>query len=169
MKKEREQELNQLETFINCFPSPFEGQQHYYSVTFFDSELVNAVNKSFFFFFFLCVQDVRQITEQWNFIPRVVEELAKLEGTRNESAAVSKEDLCRQVMECKQIYEVELKNLGDDPSKKKKPKTERQERDSGRTEAISSGTAGYDSDETIEMTEEEIDLAYKNVVASKIP
>ncbi|CAL9010269.1 unnamed protein product [Prunus brigantina] len=114
-------------------------------------------------------QDVRQITEQWNFIPRVVEELAKLEGTRNESAAVSKEDLCRQVMECKRIYEVELKNLGDDPSKKKKPKTERQERYSGRTEAISSGTAGYDSDETIEMTEEEIDLAYKNVVASKIP
>ncbi|XP_021829112.1 DNA-repair protein XRCC1 isoform X3 [Prunus avium] len=114
-------------------------------------------------------QDVRQVTEQWNFIPRVVEELAKLEGTRNESAAVSKEDLCRQVMECKRIYEVELNNLGDDPSKKKKPKTERQERDSGRTEAISSGTAGYDSDETIEMTEEEIDLAYKNAVASKIP
>lgn len=167
MKKEREQELNlQLETFINCFPSPFEGQRHYYSITFFDSELVNAVNK---FFLCVCVQDVRQITEQWNFIPHVVEELAKLEGTRNESAAVSKEDLCRQVMECKRIYEVELKNLGDDLSKKKKPKTERQERDSGRTEALSSGTAGYDSDETIEMTEEEIDLAYKNVVASKIP
>ncbi|KAM5578949.1 DNA-repair protein XRCC1 [Rosa sericea] len=112
-------------------------------------------------------QDVRQITEQWNFIPRVVEELAKLESTGNNSLAISKEDLCRQAMDCKRIYEVELHNLDDDSSRKKKRKTGRQEKDKGETEALCSGAAGYDSDETLEMTEEEIDLAY-NTVASKI-
>lgn len=113
------------------------------------------------------MQDVRQITEQWNFIPRVVEELAKLEGTGEDSSSISKEDLCRQAMDCKRIYEVELHNLDDDSSRKKKPKTERQDKDKGETEALCDGAAGYDSDETIEMTEEEIDLAY-NTIASKI-
>lgn len=112
-------------------------------------------------------QDVRQITEQWNFIPRVVEELAKLEATGVDSLSISKEDLCRQAMDCKRIYEVELHNLDDDYSRKKKPKTEGHGKDEGETEVLCSGAAGYDSDETIEMTEEEIDLAY-NSVASKI-
>ncbi|CAN6707067.1 unnamed protein product [Malus baccata var. baccata] len=112
-------------------------------------------------------QDVRKITEQWNFIPRVVEELAKLEGIGNNSAAVSKEDLCKQAVDCKQIYEAELNGFGDESSKKK-PKVERQDRETGKTEGICSGAAGYDSDDTIEMTEEEIDHAYNNV-ASKIP
>lgn len=122
----------------------------------------------FLFDDFVCTsQDVRKITEQWNFIPRVVEELAKLEGTGSNSGAVFKEDLCKQAVDCKQIYEAELNCLGDESSKKK-PKVERQERDSGKTEGICSGAAGYDSDDTIEMTEEEIDHAYNNV-ASKIP
>lgn len=113
------------------------------------------------------MQDVQQITEQWNFIPHVVEELAKLESTGNNSVAISKEDLCRQAMDCKRIYEVELHNLDDDSSRKKKRKTGRREKDKGETEALCSGAAGYDSDETLEMTEEEIDLAY-NTIASKI-
>ncbi|PRQ50817.1 putative BRCT domain-containing protein [Rosa chinensis] len=112
-------------------------------------------------------QDVQQITEQWNFIPHVVEELAKLESTGNNSVAISKEDLCRQAMDCKRIYEVELHNLDDDSSRKKKRKTGRREKDKGETEALCSGAAVYDSDETLEMTEEEIDLAY-NTIASKI-
>ncbi|KAF5726901.1 DNA repair protein XRCC1 [Tripterygium wilfordii] len=95
-------------------------------------------------------QDVRQIMEQWNFIPRVVEELVKLEATENVLVLASKDDLCKQAKACKQIYEVEL-GVKDDYS----------------TKTLASEAAGYDSDETIEMTEEEIDLAYNNV-ASKL-
>ena len=80
--------------------------------------------------------------------------------------AIPKEDLCRQAMDCKRIYEVELRNLGDDSSRKKKRKTERQEKDKGKTVAMSSGAAGYDSDETVEMTEEEIDFAYNNLASN---
>ncbi|XP_004302930.1 PREDICTED: DNA-repair protein XRCC1 [Fragaria vesca subsp. vesca] len=110
-------------------------------------------------------QDVQQITEQWNFVPRVVEELAKHEIKGNNSVAIPKEDLCRQAMACKQIYEVELYNLDDDSSRKKKRKTDRQE-DKGETVALCRGAAGYDSDETVEMTEEEIDLAYDTLASN---
>lgn len=110
-------------------------------------------------------QDTKQATEQWNFVPRVVEELAKLEGTGNDLASNSKEDLCKQAKACKRIYEQELKNLDDNPStKKKKPKTDEKNL---RTNGKNKDVTGYDSDETIEMTEEEIDIAYK-AVASKI-
>lgn len=105
-------------------------------------------------------QDIQQITEQWNFVPHVVEELAKLEGTGNDSSSLSKEDLHKQAKACKQIYEEELSNLDDDPLiKKKKPKTTMKTK----AKANSKDAAEYDSDETIEMTEEEIDLAYKTV------
>ncbi|KAA8541838.1 hypothetical protein F0562_022990 [Nyssa sinensis] len=114
-------------------------------------------------------QGIQQMTEQWNFIPRVVEELAKLEGSGHGSALLPNEDLYKQAMACKQIYEVELGSLDDDSSvKKKKLKTRENERGvDGRTGVVSSDAAAYDSDETIEMTEEEIDLAY-NTVASKL-
>ncbi|PSS17901.1 DNA-repair protein [Actinidia chinensis var. chinensis] len=114
-------------------------------------------------------QDVQQMTEQWNFIPRVVEELAKLEGTANGSVSLSKEELYREAMSCKQIYEVELGNFKDDSLvKKKKPRTDESKKDGNdKTKAVTGDAAAYDSDETIEMTEEEIDLAY-NTVASKL-
>lgn len=61
---------------------------------------------------------------------------------------VQKEDLCKQAVSCKQIYEREFKNK--DPFlKTKEPNT------------------GSDSDETIEMTEQEIDQAY-NAVSSTL-
>lgn len=112
-------------------------------------------------------QDIQEVTEQWNFVPRVVEELAKLEGTGNDLASNSKEDLCRHAKACKRIYEQELSNLDDNPStKKKKPKTDEKNL---RTNANNTKDAAeYDSDETIEMTEEEIDIAYKTVASSKI-
>ncbi|GFY97016.1 BRCT domain-containing DNA repair protein [Actinidia rufa] len=114
-------------------------------------------------------QDVQQMTEQWNFIPRVVEELAKLEGTAKSSVSLSKEELCREAMSCKQIYEVELGNVKDDSLvKKKKPRTDESKKNGNdKTKAVTGDAAAYDSDETIEMTEEEIDLAY-NTVASKL-
>lgn len=111
------------------------------------------------------MQDVCLLTEQWNFIPRIVEELVKIEGTKNDSTSFLKEDLCRQAKACKKIYEEELGKLGDDlPAKKKKPKTD-ESRNNGRSKAISNDAAGYDSDETIEMTEEEIDTAYKTMAS----
>lgn len=93
-------------------------------------------------------QDVKRITEEWACIPRAVEELAKFQGTKSGLAMVQKEDLCKQAVSCKQIYEREFKNK--DPFlKTKEPNT------------------GSDSDETIEMTEREIDQAY-NAVSSTL-
>ncbi|KAE7997410.1 hypothetical protein FH972_002049 [Carpinus fangiana] len=104
-------------------------------------------------------QDIQHITEQWNFVPHVVEELAKLGGAGNDLASIS-EDLHRQAKACKRVYEKELSNLDDNPStKKKKPKIDEK---NGRPKATKSA-AEYDSDETLEMTEEEIELAYKTV------
>ncbi len=110
---------------------------------------------------------MRQITEQWNFVPHVVEELAKVE----ELASHSKGDLLKKAKACKQIYEEELEGIQASFFKNKKqkaaPKTgagNRYEQD--QTKGVSSKELAYDSDETIEMTEEEIDLAY-NTVASK--
>ncbi|GLT67712.1 hypothetical protein SLA2020_400000 [Shorea laevis] len=95
-------------------------------------------------------QDIRQVTEQWNFIPHVVEELLKLDGTHG--ASLSKEDLCKKAKAFKQIYEDELSRLDDNSSSSKR----KRKFDKGE------GVAGYDSDKTIEMTEEEIDHATKN-------
>lgn len=114
-------------------------------------------------------QDVQQMTEQWNFIPRVVEELAKFESTTNGSALLSKEELCREAMTCKKIYEVEFRKLDEDAlADKKRPRTDEAKKGcKGRTGAFTGDEAAYDSDETIEMTEEDVELAY-NAVASKL-
>ncbi|KAK6284589.1 hypothetical protein POUND7_003541 [Theobroma cacao] len=113
-------------------------------------------------------QDVRQITEQWSFVPRVVKELAMFEGS--EHGSLTKEDLLRKAKVCQQIYEDELTGLdGDSSSKNKKPKTDGgEEGKKGGTKASSRDATGYDSDETIEMTEEEIDLAYKNFASETL-
>ncbi|KAG5537626.1 hypothetical protein RHGRI_024915 [Rhododendron griersonianum] len=114
-------------------------------------------------------QDVQQMTEQWNFIPRVVEELAKFGSTTNGSALLSKEELCREAMTCKKIYEVEFRKLDEDAlADKKRPRTDEAKKGcKGRTGAFTGDEAAYDSDETIEMTEEDVELAY-NAVASKL-
>lgn len=116
------------------------------------------------------MQDVCKLTEEWKFVPRVVEELAKLDGVRdNNTGSMTKKNLRRHAMECKRIYEVELSSLEDTSLRKNKsqPKGDEQKKDGKRIKSAGGGTAGYDSDETVEMTEEEIDLAY-NTVSSKI-
>lgn len=105
------------------------------------------------------VQDVQQITEQWSFIPCVVKELAIFDGSNHGS--LTKEDLLREAKVCKQIYEDELRQINSGSLKRKRPKTDGGEGNKGETKAIFA--SGYDSDETIEMTEEEIELAYKNI------
>lgn len=114
-------------------------------------------------------QDVRRISEQWNIVPRVVEELIKLEGSGDTATSISNADLHRKAVDCKQIYEAEYSKLEYDASvKRKKPSTD-DRKSKGKKAAVSAdAVAGYDSDETIEMTEEEIELAY-NTVATKVP
>ncbi|XP_049411786.1 DNA-repair protein XRCC1 [Solanum stenotomum] len=108
-------------------------------------------------------QDMRQITEQWECIPRAVEELAKFDGSCVGSATMHK-DLCKQAATCKQIYELEYRNREDDELSKRK---EQQTRVSGKAGGAAKDAAAYDSDDTVEMTEEEINHAY-NAVASTV-
>lgn len=81
----------------------------------------------------------------------MVNELAKLGNSGSSSAVPSSEDLYRQAVVLKQIYEAELGRLNDESFLKKN---------------IKKDVEAYDSDETIEMTEEEIDLAYRAVASS---
>nr|KJB12811.1 hypothetical protein B456_002G058300 [Gossypium raimondii] len=104
-------------------------------------------------------QDVQQITEQWSFIPRVVKELAIFDGSNHGS--LTKEDLLREAKVCKQIYEDELSRINSGSLKRKRPKTDGGE-EGNKVETKAIFASGYDSDETIKMTEEEIELAYKN-------
>ncbi|XP_065869053.1 DNA-repair protein XRCC1 [Euphorbia lathyris] len=108
-------------------------------------------------------QDIRQIANQWNIVPQAIEELIKLvDGGKS-----SKEELCKQFKECKQMYEMELNKLNKDSNLKKgRLKTDESERGGHKTaDTISNNAADYDSDETVEMTEEEIDLAYNNIAS----
>ncbi|KAK1299486.1 hypothetical protein QJS10_CPB14g01154 [Acorus calamus] len=102
-------------------------------------------------------KDIKQVTEQWNIIPRVVEELLKL--SHGSSASFLKEDLYEQAVKCKRVYEVELKVL--DASRTEM--TKREVHDEG------DDKAGYDSDadsdKTVEMTEEEIELACRDLTS----
>ncbi|BAT91575.1 DNA-repair protein XRCC1 isoform X2 [Vigna umbellata] len=107
-------------------------------------------------------QDIRKGTEDWMFLPRVVDELAKLDVVGNKKTLLSKEDLHREALDCKRIYEEELSSL--DHQRKKNSKVNKEQTSkTGRTNAMSSDAVEYDSDDTIEMTEQEIDLAYKTL------
>ncbi|GAU11027.1 hypothetical protein TSUD_113200 [Trifolium subterraneum] len=108
-------------------------------------------------------QDIGSGTEDWKFLPRVVEELAKLDAVGNNKASMSKEDIHKQALECKRIYEEELDRIDHESTKNSKI-NEEQKSKKGRTNAASSSSVvDYDSDDTIEMTEQEIDLAYKSL------
>ncbi|XP_042496781.1 DNA-repair protein XRCC1 [Macadamia integrifolia] len=114
-------------------------------------------------------KDIRQVTEEWKFVPHVVEELAGFESARSGSESLSKEDLYQQAMICKSIYMMAYDSFeGQSAQKSKKPKTGKDHKHHDDDETKNKvNDAAYDSDETIEMTEEEIDIAYKTV-ASKL-
>ncbi|KVI05969.1 DNA-repair protein XRCC1 [Cynara cardunculus var. scolymus] len=104
---------------------------------------------------------MEEIMEQWSFIPRVVMELNKLEIARDSPVSASKTETYKQAIVFKRIYETELRKLEDETNdKKKRQKIEK----GGKT---SKDEEGYDSDDTIEMTEEEVKEAF-NSVASRI-
>ncbi|KAJ8773441.1 hypothetical protein K2173_004271 [Erythroxylum novogranatense] len=110
-------------------------------------------------------QDVRKVAEQWNVIPHAVEELVKLVDGRN-NPNLLQDDICRQARELKQMYESELRCSNDDSKYQIKKLKMDESENVRRKSAISTDAEGYDSDETIEMTEEEIDLAYNTVASS---
>lgn len=103
-------------------------------------------------------QDVGSVTELWSFVPRVVKELGKMESSckTENSTAASKDQLCKQAKSWKKIYEAELAKKGEEEEEASGTKKRR---------TTSSGVvgSGYESDETVEMTEEEIEHAYSNV------
>ncbi|KAK4395272.1 DNA-repair protein XRCC1 [Sesamum angolense] len=106
---------------------------------------------------------IQQITEQWACLPRVVEQLAQLDGT----ALPGKDDLCKEAMVCKQIYELEFLNLEHvDIVDNKRPQTHRSKKVGNTKENDAGDGTSYDSDATVEMTEEEIDQAYNTIACS---
>lgn len=108
-------------------------------------------------------QDIAQATEQWNFIPRVVKELIKLGDPKSSKRLVADRNIYEQALTCKQIYEKEFASLDDNPTANKKtPSSGTGNEDAGKN-SPKSKDAAYDSDETIEMTEDEVDLAYESV------
>uniref|UniRef100_J3MB71 BRCT domain-containing protein n=2 Tax=Oryza brachyantha TaxID=4533 RepID=J3MB71_ORYBR len=92
--------------------------------------------------------DVKGVAEQWSFVPRVVHELVELDGRRKDDS-LSKEQLSQLAIKCKKIYQIEFAHMqGNDKKHQSKPRPD---------------DAQYDSDDTIEMTEEEIELACRQL------
>ncbi|KAK1604130.1 hypothetical protein QYE76_027803 [Lolium multiflorum] len=100
--------------------------------------------------------DISGVADQWCFVPHVVDELVRLDGRRNEGS-LSKQQLTQLAMKCKKIYQAEFAHMESDDKKGKVRQSNPPDTDSrGKT---GTDDAEYDSDDTIEMTEEEIDLA----------
>ena len=80
----------------------------------------------------------------------------KLDTAEESPNSTSKKDIYHQAIVCKRIYEFEVGNLKDDTSdKNKRPKIEKGKE-----------TKNYDSDDTIEMTEDEIKEPFDSVASS---
>ncbi|VVA95901.1 unnamed protein product [Arabis nemorensis] len=97
-------------------------------------------------------QDIASVTELWSFVPRVVKELRKMEtSSEKENSTASKKELCKQAKSWKEMYEVEL------------AKPDKEDSSGIKSKGTSRVATGYESDETVEMTEEDIEVAYRNV------
>ncbi|PAN25857.1 hypothetical protein PAHAL_4G329900 [Panicum hallii] len=104
--------------------------------------------------------DIKGVAEQWSFVPHVVNELLKLDGSRID-ASVPKEKLSQLAIKCKKIYQAEFARMFSDDKKGTKgqsssPVTKHRRK-------TKSDDDHYNSDDTIEMTEEEIDLACRQL------
>ncbi|KAL6861528.1 hypothetical protein ACP4OV_017228 [Aristida adscensionis] len=102
--------------------------------------------------------DIKGVAEQWSFVPRVVNELLKLDGRRKEA---SKEQLSQLAIKCKKFYEAEFARMNSNGDMGKKLQGDLP--GSKHCGKARSDDDQYDSDETIEMTEEEIDLACRQL------
>lgn len=93
--------------------------------------------------------------DEWMFIPHVVKELSELDDGIKPS--FSKKELSELALTCKKIYAKELRISEDSPTRKKL-----------KTSVDLEDELGFDSDATVEMTEEEINLAFQGVGNHKI-
>ncbi|XP_057525928.1 DNA-repair protein XRCC1 isoform X1 [Amaranthus tricolor] len=112
-------------------------------------------------------QGLQQLTEQWDMVPHVVKELIEIEGS--ETSTISKNDLRQQAVACKKIYEEELKGACVNEMSRE-PNSKGRNTDKGKHRSSidrASNSLNYDSDETIEMSEDEINDAY-NSLACKL-
>lgn len=100
--------------------------------------------------------DIEGVADQWSFVPHVVDELVRLD-TRRSGRSLSKKQLTELAIKCKNIYQAEFAHMDSDDKKGKEHQSNSPS--VNRPGKITSGDAQYDSDDTIEMTEEEIDLA----------
>ncbi|XP_065009719.1 DNA-repair protein XRCC1 isoform X2 [Musa acuminata AAA Group] len=105
-------------------------------------------------------KDVRHVSEQWKFVPRVVKELVELENSSKKGLA-TKKVLYELAVRCKEIYEEEFDHLNN--LKKKQQKADHNQEEEIEDEQVKPDDAGFDSDETIVMTQEEIDFACKQL------
>ncbi|KAG8379894.1 hypothetical protein BUALT_Bualt07G0136700 [Buddleja alternifolia] len=98
---------------------------------------------------------------------RVIRRLVVISEGLAQSSSKS-DDLCREAMVCKQIYELEFLNMEHDEFvSTKRPGNDRSKKDGKRKESVDGDDdTCYDSDATIEMTEEEIDRAYNSIACS---
>lgn len=101
-------------------------------------------------------KDIKTVTERWMFVPHVVTYLEELEGG-NRNGFLTKKELCELADSCKKIYECELKLLNSSS------KVEIYKNEGNDECSIEPDDEGFDSDQTIEMTEEEIDFACKQI------
>ncbi|XP_074285285.1 DNA-repair protein XRCC1 [Silene latifolia] len=108
-------------------------------------------------------KDLQLLTEQWNMVPQVVDEIIKVQAI---GTSTSNEDLHKQALTCKKIYEEKYRDLSDG-SISEEPKPSRLDKGKDKLNTVSE-SRDYDSDETVEMTEDEINDAY-NSVASSVP
>ncbi|KAL5975176.1 hypothetical protein ACLOJK_031855 [Asimina triloba] len=107
-------------------------------------------------------RDVHSVMEQWRFVPHVVEELSKLAKAGSGSGSPSKDELYKHAIACKQVYQMEYDNVDADPAKSKKRKTSNAGDDKKKN---ASDDEGFESDETIVMTEEEIEVACRDLAS----
>ncbi|XP_062233634.1 DNA-repair protein XRCC1-like [Phragmites australis] len=104
--------------------------------------------------------DIKGVAEQWSFVPHVVNELLKLDGRRKE-ASFPKEQLSQLANKCKKIYQAEFARMNIDDKKGKKHRSDSPETEHRGNTRLDDDH--YDSDDTIEMTEEEIELACRQL------
>lgn len=89
------------------------------------------------------------------FIPHVVKELSELDDGNKQ--LLTKKELLKLALTCITIYATELKISDEFPTRKKLKRSVDLKNESG-----------FDSDATIEMTEEEINLAFQGAGNPKI-
>ncbi|TVT97524.1 hypothetical protein EJB05_57228 [Eragrostis curvula] len=104
--------------------------------------------------------DIKGVAEQWSFVPLVFNKLLELDGIRKD-ASLPKDQLSQLATKCKNIYQAEFARM--DSNDKKGKKRHNDSPDSEHRSKTRSDDAQYDSDATIEMTEEEIDLACRQL------